>query len=189
MRSSCGIPAAEDARRRVAWHPRRSTLVLSDGPGWGLLAWRSCRITDRALARAFGGRLDRRLAAGRSPESATLLAARAQDLVSPATRQTLADDWEYVLDRAKHAPAPTMGKMALRRDWIVEAEPEIRATAACLRAPLPVAAAGVAAANVLLTDGAGPLYNPRARPGLREALRLAIAQLDPSVSLFASPRA
>jgi hypothetical protein len=187
MRSSCGISAAEDARRQVARHPRRSTLVLSDGPGSGLLAWRSCRMTDRALARAFGGRLDRRLAAGRSPESARLLAVRAQDLVSPATRQTLADDWEYVLDRAKHAPAPTMGRMALHRDWIVAAEPEVREIAACLRTALPVGAAGVAAASVLLTDGAGPLYNPRAHLGLREALRLAIAQLDPSVSLFALP--
>ena len=187
MRSSCGISAAEDARRRVARHPRQSTLVLSGGPGWGQLAWRSCRITDRALARAFGGRLDRRLAAGRSPESARLLAARAQELVSPATRETLADDWEYVLDRAKQAPAPTMGRMALHRDWIVAAEPEVREIAASLRRPLPVAAAGVAAASVLLTDGAGPLYNPRARLGLRDALRLAIAQLDPSVPLFASP--
>ena len=79
-----------------------------------------------------------------------------------------------------------MGRMALHRDWIVAAEPEVLEIAACLRRPLPVAAAGVAAASVLLTDGAGPLYNPRGHLGLREALRLAIAQLDPSVSLFAS---
>jgi hypothetical protein len=59
--------------------------------------------------------------------------------------------------------------------------------AACLRAPLPVAAAGVATASVLLTDGAGPVYNRRAGVALRDALRLAIAQLDPWVSLFASP--
>src|ERR1700733_15192795 len=114
MRSSCGISVADEARSRAARHPRRSTLILTDGPGW-----RPRRITDRALARAFGGRLDRRLAAGRSPESARLLAARAQDLVSPATRQALADDWEYVLDRAKNAPAPAPGQMALHRDWIV----------------------------------------------------------------------
>lgn len=59
--------------------------------------------------------------------------------------------------------------------------------AACLRLPLPVAAAGVAAASVLLTDGAGPVYNPRSDITLRDALRLAIARLDPSASLFASP--
>ena len=87
----------------------------------------------------------------------------------------------------KRAPAPTLGRMALRRSQIAATESEVRKIAACLRTPLPVAAVGVAAANVLLTDGAGPLHNPRAEIALREALNLAIAQLDPSVSLFASP--
>ncbi len=187
MRSSCGISEAGGTRRGTAWHGRRSTLVLTDGPGPGLLGWRSCGITDRALARAFGSRLDRHLAAGCSPESARLLAARAQDLVSAGNRQALADNWEHLLDWAKHAPAPTLGRMAVSRDRIVAAEPEVLEMAACLRAPLPVAAAGVATASVLLTDGAGPVYNRRARLALRDALRLAIAQLDPWVSLFASP--
>lgn len=187
MRSSCGISVAEDAYRRMARHPRRSTLVFAGGQGWRQFVWRSCRLTDRALARTFGAQFDRQLAAGRSPESARLLAARAQDLVSPASRRELADNWEHLLDWAKQAPAPTMGRMALNRDRIVAAEPEVREIAACLRTPLPVAATGVAAASVLLTDGAGPVYNRRARPGLRDALRLTIAELDPSVSLFASP--
>jgi hypothetical protein len=186
MRSSCGISAADDTRRGAARQSRRNTLVLTDGPAPGLLGWRSRRITDRALARAFGSRLDHRLAAGHSPESARLLAARAQDLVSAATRQALADNWEHLLDWARHAPAPTLGRMALGRDRIVAAEPEVTEIAACLRTPLPVAAAGVAAASVLLTDGTGPVYNPRSSLALRDALRLAIAQLDPSVSLFAS---
>jgi hypothetical protein len=138
------------------------------------------------LARTLGLRLDRRLAAGCSPDSASLLAARALDLVSVATRQALADNWEHLLSTAKHAPAPTLGRMALHRDRIIGAEPEVREIAACLRKPVPVTAAGVAAASVLLTDGAGPVYNLHAQPGLRDSLRLAIARLDPSVSLFAS---
>ena len=189
MRSSCGISAASDTRRGGVWHLRHGTLVLVDGNGSGPLGWRPRRITDRALARALSFRLDRRLAAGQSPESDRLLAARAQHLVSPATRQGLADDWEHLLHVVKHAPAPTLGRMALRRDRITAAEPEVRKIAACLRTPLPVAAVGVAAANVVLTDGAGPLHNPYAQIALRDALRLAIAQLDPSMSLFASPRA
>lgn len=176
----------DDTRHRVGGHPRRNTLVLTDGPGPGLLTWRSCGIADRALARALGSRLDRHLADGHSPESARLLAARAQDLVSVPTRQALADNWEHLLDWAKHAPAPTMGRMALNRDRILAAEAEVHEMAACLRTPLPVRAAGVAAASVLLTDGAGPVYNRRASPALREALQLAIAQLDPSVALFVS---
>jgi hypothetical protein len=161
--------------------------VFVDGNGPAQLGWCPRRIRDRALARAFGFQLDRQLAAGRPPESDRLLAARAQHLVSPATRRALADDWEYLLHVVKRAPAPTLGRMALRRSQIAAAESEVRKIAACLRTPLPVAAVGVAAANVLLTDGAGPLHNPRAEIALREALNLAIAQLDPSVSLFASP--
>jgi len=186
MRSSCGISADSDRRRGTVWRPRHGTLVFVDGHGLGQLGWRPRRITDRALARALSFRLDRRLAAGRSPESDRLLAARAQHLVSAASRQALADDWEYLLHVVKHAPAPTLGRMALRRGQIIAAEPEIRTIAACLRTPLPVAAAGVAAANVLLTDGAGPLHNPFAQIALRDALRRTITQLDPSVSLFAS---
>jgi hypothetical protein len=187
MRSSCGISASSNTRRGAVWRLRHDTLLFVDGNGLGQLGWRPRRITDRALARALSFRLDRRLAAGRSPESDRLLAARAQHLVSAATRRALADDWEYLLHVAKRAPAPTLGRMALRRDQIVAAEPEVRKIAACLRTPLPVAAVGVAAANVLLTDGAGPLHNPYAGIALRDALNLAIAQLDPSVSLFASP--
>ena len=85
----------------------------------------------------------------------------------------------------KHAPAPTLGRMALRRDRVTAAEPEVRQIAACLRTPLPVAAAGVAAASVLLADGAGPLHNPHAQLALRDALRQVITQLDPSAALFA----
>jgi hypothetical protein len=184
MRSSCRIPVDSDTCRATAW--RRSTLVLIGGHGPGLVDWRSSRITDRVLARTLGLQLDRRLAAGCSPDSARLVAARALDLVSLAARQALADDWEHLLSMAEHAPAPTLGRMALHRDRIIAAEPEVRELAACLRRPLPVAASGVAAASVLLTDGAGPVYNLRARPGLRDALRLAIARLDPSVPLFAS---
>jgi hypothetical protein len=186
MRSSCGISADSDTRRGAAWRLRHDTLVFVDGNGLGHFGSRPRRITDRALARALSFRLDHRLAAGRSPESGRLLAARAQHLVSAARRQALADDWEYLLHVVRHAPAPTLGRMALRRDQIVAAEPEVRKIAACLRTPLPVAAAGVAAANVLLTDGAGPLHNPHAQVALRDALRTAITQLDPSVSLFAS---
>jgi hypothetical protein len=187
MRSSCRIPVTDGTRWGTAWRPRRSTLILTGGPGPGLLDWRSPRIADRILARALGLRLDRSLAAGCSPDSARLLAARAQDLVSAATRQALADNWEHLLSAAKYAPAPTLGRMALHRDRIIAAEREVQEIAACLRKPLPVTAAGVAAASVLLTDGAGPVYNVQAEPGLHESLRLAIARLDPSVSLFASP--
>jgi hypothetical protein len=186
MRSSCGISSPSGTRRVAIWRLRRDTLLFAGSPGSGPLGWRSCRITDRALARMFCLRLDRQLASGHGPESGRLIAVRAQYLASPPARRALADDWEYLLDRAKHSPSPSLGRMALRRDRIVATEPELREMIACLRASLPVAATGIAAASLLLTDGAGPLHNPGAKPGLIDALRLAITQLDPSVPLFAS---
>jgi hypothetical protein len=186
MRSSCGISSPSGTRRVAFWRLRRDALIFADTPGSGQLGWRSCRITDRALARVSALRLDRYLASGHAPESGRLLAARAQYLASPPARRALADDWEYLLDRAKHSPSPSLGRMALRRDRIVAAEPELREMVACLRASLPVAASGIAAASLLLTDGAGPLHNPGAHLGLVDALRLAITQLDPHVPLFAS---
>lgn len=187
MRSSCQIPGSDDGRA-PGRHARRRTLVLGDGRGSGLLAGRSCRIADRVLARVLGARLDRQLAAGRSPDSARLLAARAQHLVSAATRQALAEHWEHLVQIAGSAPGTRPGRTpALCRDRIVTAEPEVHEMVALLRTPLPVAARGIAAASVLLTDGAGPVYNRRARPALREALRRTAAQLDPSMPLFASP--
>jgi hypothetical protein len=77
--------------------------------------------------------------------------------------------------------------MALCRDRIIAVTPEVLELVTHLRAPLPVAARGVAAASVLLTDGAGPLYRIRAATGLREAVLLATAYLDPTIPLFASP--
>lgn len=70
------------------------------------------------------------------------------------------------------------------RDRLLAAECDVREMVMRLRAPLPVAARGVAAASVLLTDATGPLWNQRNHTPLREALHAAIAQLDPAVPLF-----
>jgi hypothetical protein len=163
------------------------TLVLAGWHGSGLLAGFSCRILDRLLARAFGSRLDRQLAGGRSPDSARLLAARAQYLVSLAARQALAESWEHLLRVARSTPASPRPLMPPCGDRVVAAAAEVNELAAQLRAPLPVAARGAAAASALLTDGSGPVYNRRHPASLREALRLVTAQLDPSLPLVASP--
>jgi hypothetical protein len=73
--------------------------------------------------------------------------------------------------------------MMLRRDRIAAAEPEVREMMTRLLAPLPVAAQGVAAVSMLLTDATGPIYNPRNHPPLVTLLRAATVQLDPSASL------
>jgi hypothetical protein len=101
--------------------------------------------------------------------------------VSLPRRDALARDWEHLLDVARRAPTPAV---PLCRDRIAAAEPGIRELAACLRAPLPVPAQGVAAATVLLTDATGPLYHRRSRAALDDLLREAIAELDPARPLL-----
>src|ERR1700727_1808026 len=86
---------ADPASRR----PARHTLVLGDP-----FVIQPCRLVDRLLARAFGASLDDQLAAGCSPESSRLLAARAQDIVSLPRRASLARSWDHVLQVALRAP-------------------------------------------------------------------------------------
>ncbi|HEY2520703.1 MAG TPA: hypothetical protein VGJ19_11360 [Streptosporangiaceae bacterium] len=157
-------------------------LVHTDPAGPGPWATHRARVTDRLLARAFGASLDRGLAAGAAPESGRRLAVRAQQLVALDRRRELARNWERLL--AVAAGPPAAGPRALLcRGRIAAAAAEVRDLAAHLRAPLPVAATGVAAARVLLTDAAGPLYNRRDRTELATRLREINAALDPAVPL------
>jgi hypothetical protein len=157
-----------------------NTLVLGDP-----LVMRPRRLDDRVLARVFGASLDESLAAGRPPESSPLLAARAQDIVSLRRRRSTARNWENLLRRAREAGSTwPHAALPVCADQIIAAEPAIRDLAGRLAVPLPVPARGVAMARALLTDGSGPVYNPRARTALAAALEAAIAQLDPSLPLL-----
>jgi hypothetical protein len=156
---------------------RRGTLVLGDP-----LVLRPRRLADGLLARAFGGSLDRQLAAGCSPEAAPLLAARAQDIVSLPSRRALADNWEHLLQVARRAPMSRTN--FVRAGQITVAEPAIRELVRRLSTALPVAAQGVAMASVLLTDADGPVYNRHSSVTLSAALEAATAQLDPALPLM-----
>jgi hypothetical protein len=142
------------------------------------------RITDRVLSRALGAGLDGQLAAGRSPESARLLAVRAADIVRLPRREALARYWERVLRVARDPYRASAAAISLRRERVLATEPAILELARLLRVPLPVTARGVAMARVLLTDGGGPLYAIGAPASLDESLRAAIAWLDPALPLI-----
>ena len=163
-----------------------STLVLGDS-----FALPPRRPGDGVLARFFGASLDASLAAGSSPESSRLLAARARDIVSLRRRRSMAGHWEHVLrvarraQRARHAGsrAPA-GAVPVCADRVVAAEPAIRDLMNRLAAPLPVPARGVAMARVLLTDASSPVYNRRAGVPLGDAVAAAAAELDPALPLL-----
>lgn len=134
--------------------------------------------------RLLGASLDRQLAAGREPESSSLLAARARHLVALPNRQRLARDWENLLPAARRPRGMHHPAIPVRRDRIIAAEPAVLELARRMTVPLPVPARGVAMAAVLLTDALGPVYNPRSQGSLAAALEAAIAQLDPTLPLM-----
>jgi hypothetical protein len=159
-------------------------LVWHRHHGEGLVT-RPLRWWDRLEARVLAPSLDRRLAAGLAPESDRRLAARAVVLVSPDHRLALARNWEHLLDTAGGSgPAP--GRVPLCRERITAAEPALRAMLAALRAPLPVPAGGVARARLLLSDGAGPLYNRTCPTDLVAVVGQVTGELDSSADLMAS---
>lgn len=181
-------PHHRPRRPRLPAAGRGATLVLRDPGGSGALVARPRRLPDQLLARMLGSSLDRELAAGRQPESARLLAARADDIVSLRRRRALARNWEHLLEMARRPPGPGSARVPPRRDRIAAAEPEVREMMTRLLAPLPVAAQGVAAVSVLLTDATGPLYNPGNHTPLVTSLRAATERLDPAASLVEPAR-
>jgi hypothetical protein len=139
------------------------------------------RVLYGPLARMLSWRIDAELAAGRPPEWSRLHAVRADQLVSPAFRSELADNWEHVLGVAiGSATASTQARSILRRDRILEAEPRIRELVKLLRGQQALPAGGVASARDLLTDGTGPLYSPVSGTKLSDAVAEVVARLDPA---------
>lgn len=163
-----------------AHHPAaRHNLVLGDP-----LVIRPGRLVDRMLARALGASLDHQLAAGCPPESSRLLAARAEVIVSPPRRESLARSWGHLLRVARRAPTLRTPAAPLNAAAILAAEPAIRELMERLAAPLPVTAQGVAAATIPLTDATSPVYGRQSPDALAGLLDAAITQLDPAWPLM-----
>lgn len=167
---------------RARQHKKMRRFIADNKPGARTFVIFRSRAVDRLLARMKSARLDQELAAGRLPQSSRLHAARADRLVSPSFRNELADNWERVLRIAAGRTPPGQGRFVLHYDRIAEAEPRIRELADMLRVSGPVPARGVASANLLLTDGMGPLYNPllTGKTVLSDAVAAAVAMLDPA---------
>ena len=168
---------AGTAPRRVARH----TIVLGDP-----FVLRPVRLADRLLARALGASLDQQLAAGRSPESTRLLAARAQAIVSLSRRTSLAGTWDHLLRVARRASAAGTATVPLNVAAILAAEPAIRELIKRLTAPLPVTAQGVAAATIMLTNANSPVYRLQRHAAVADLLDAAIMQLDPAQPLMSA---
>jgi hypothetical protein len=156
-----------------------STLLVIDPGNRQQLTARRNRWWTRLAARLLASYLDRQLAQGRSPEETRLLGARAQVLVSPVMRFTLAEMWSDTVEQARRPPVMRNPRVPMNRDSIIAAGQEIQTMIEALLAPAPVSVRGPAMVSWLLSDGAGPLYDRRRSDDVAGALREATAQLDP----------
>jgi hypothetical protein len=76
-----------------------------------------------------------------------------------------------MLDEAGRAPRARNPHAPLCRDRIIDAAGDVRVMLDALSSGLGVSARGVAMAGLLLSDGAGPLYNRNSMVDLPAALR------------------
>jgi hypothetical protein len=133
----------------------------------------------RLLSRMHATSLDRQLASGRRPESDRVLAARAHALVALRSRRQRAEAWRNLLDRAETGSKGASNRAPLNRGRIIGAERELRDLIASLSAPATPTVRGVAMANLLMADGAGPLYNARSDQDLGAAVHAVTVVLRP----------
>ena len=140
-------------------------------------------LPDNIRLRLNSARLDADLAAGVAPEASSLHAARARRLVTPRSRHASAANWEHLLLSSRKPTRGLSGRVPIRRERVNRAEPEIRELITALRATGPIPSRGVAIATNLLTDGRGPVYNPKTPDNLRATVALAVEHLDPTLPL------
>ena len=126
---------------------------------------------DRALARLLGPSLDRELALGLPPWRGGPRAARARFIVSQAGRRQLIRGWNRLLDLAHRPPSGRSARGPVCRRALAGAEQDVRTMLGVLAAQRPITSRGAAMARALLTDGTGPLYNPRSSRDLAGEVR------------------
>jgi hypothetical protein len=149
-------------------------LLLASGDAF---VGRRVGLRDRLVARLQAHALDRELARGVAPESCGALTLRARTLIGPSARATLAGQLRRVVSDAR-GDHVWLRRVAVRRPAILDAADELDLLADRLAAPGPVDVRGVAQAQLLLTDGIGPLYFPGATEELRASIANALNGLE-----------
>ncbi len=153
------------------------TVLVTDVLEPEMLWARRCRRRDRLRARLRAPALDRALAAGASPDSGVLLSLRAEALLSLANRRALARTLRRLVRDATRPMQPLGPVLPLARREIIRHRALIHELAAVLDESGPVDLRGVAAAEMLLRDGAGPLYVADPRHSLEPRLHTVLTAL------------
>lgn len=156
-----------------------TSIVLLTGGGAGQFVAERPRLRDHLAARWRAHRLDLALADGVAPEASAALALRAQRLTEPDRRWATAGSLRRIVREAQDDRRSRFGRVRPNARAVVAASSELKNLADTLDDPGPVAAGGVAQAWLLLTDGTGPLYNPRSGEQLPIRVARAARQLRP----------
>jgi hypothetical protein len=114
---------------------------------------------DRIVARLLAPWIDRELADGTTTWSTVAHAARAVQLTSTRSRNSLARSLEQLVERAEEPPTPfRSAAIPPCREQVRHALPVILELASRLRDSAPVDAHGMAQLHQLLCDACGPCY-------------------------------
>jgi hypothetical protein len=167
-------------RRRLLRGSRGTTVLLVEGPGDGAASVARCGLPTRLLARLRSHELDRRLAAGASPDSEALLSLRARELESVPVRRRLAAGYRLRLSASRRSPHPADRSIPLARVEIRRCGALVEQLATLLESGTPADPRGVARASLLLTEGNSPLYARANSATLETTLQNAIDALPPA---------
>ena len=139
---------------------------------------RRCRLRDRVRVHLSALTLDRALADGASADSSVPLSLRAEKLISMANRRSLAQALRRVVRDAGRPLQPLGPVLPLARRDIRRHQDVIHELANAIDHPGPVDLRGLAAVEVLLKDGAGPLYTGDGDDALGPRLQAALTILS-----------
>ena len=153
--------------------------LLTRPPDADCLVSEPCRIRARVIAWAGAWWLDQALADGVCPDDSAVLSLRAHRLIGLETRRALARELRGIVGRARRPLHPLDNGARICSQEVLGARDAIEALADRLDGWEPVEPAGVARVRLLLRDGVGPLYNESYPGGLRRAIRVAVAALEP----------
>ena len=158
-----------------------TTLLMQDAEA--AVFARQAGLTDLIAVRLRAAELDADLARGVRPEVSVHHALRATQLVAMKHRLFLAACLDSVIEQALHPSHRHFANVEVSVPSVIAAQYDLSRLAAQLRHPDPAPARGIALAQVLLTDGGGPLYRPGRAAALRRAAEDAWLALDPTTVL------
>jgi hypothetical protein len=131
--------------------------------------------------------LDRRLAEGADPGTDPLLQARAERLVAPASRATLAAGLERVVATADEPAAPLSSAVPVRHRPVAGARHELMGLAGELRHMPDPRPRGVAMAERLVTEPSSVLFTASSSDEVARAARDAVDNMRPPIRAAEGP--